>query len=112
MEHPILTLQFMIIEANIFFEDLVDIQLSSEKNKTLTQLPLNKEFRDNFMKSGKEVLSGGPHQEERYFKEFDKYFKILYFTHVAEVDGGGRGKLKSGRGNGKGGWFLHLSNKG
>jgi hypothetical protein len=66
MEHPILTLQFMIIEVNQFFEDLVDIQLSSEKNKTLTQLALNKEFRDNFMRSGKEVLAGGPHQEERY----------------------------------------------
>ena len=76
---------FRLVEANRAYEEMMHVDLEDEKNKKLSELPLNKAFRDNFMKSGKEVLEGGPHQEERYFKEFDRYYKILYFTHEEEA---------------------------
>jgi len=76
---------FRLVEANKAYEDMMNIHLSNEKNKTLTELPLNQEFSKNLMKTAKKVLALGPHQEECYFRELDKYFKILYFTHEEEA---------------------------
>jgi len=76
---------FRLVEANKAYEEMMNVDLKDEKNKKLSDLPLNKEFRSNLIKSGKEVLAGGPHQIEHYFKELNRYFKILYFMHEEEA---------------------------
>jgi hypothetical protein len=66
------------VEANKAFNEMMQSYPGENKDKLFGDLFRQKDYREKLLKK---VLSGKEYQEEIYLREFDKYLKILFFTH-------------------------------
>ncbi len=67
-----------LVEANRAFNEMIQSAPGENNNKLFGELFKQKDYRDKLLKK---VLSGKECHEEIYFREIDRYLKILFFTH-------------------------------
>lgn len=76
---------FKLLEANRAFGNMLQVDPDKDKDKRVSEIFVQKDYRQAFIDAGMKALAGEAYNEERYFAAFNKHFKILYFSHEEDV---------------------------
>ncbi len=75
---------FKIREINPAFKNLMQLEPEQVLDKSLFEIFENEKFRDILLSAGKNALSGAHSQQEHFFKNLNKYFRINYFSNEGD----------------------------
>ncbi len=72
---------YSIIEVNQAFKTLTGIEQDNFKNMEFGHIFHDKDFEEDLFQTANKALNNKPFQEERYFEQLGKHFRIHYFSY-------------------------------
>ena len=78
-------IDYRLMEANQAFANIMMRNPDNLEDRKMTKLFKASDFSDSFMQVGHKVIEGQTYNEERFFKNINKYLRILYFAHEEDI---------------------------